>query len=273
MNPDVAFLSEVAREAGEILLKHWGRLESVEKKGARDLVTVADRESEAHIVARIRDRFPGDAILAEEGHSEQRATSRLWIVDPLDGTTNFVHRIPHVGVSIAWCAGGEVTVACVHNPLLDECYTATRGEGAMLNGRAIEASGTSELSEALLATGFHYQREFQPDSNLQHFVDFGVKVRGLRRLGAASCDLCYVADGRFDGFWELWLAPWDVAAGGLIAEEAGCVVTDFDGGDGWLFGRRIVAANATLGPKIREVLAAAESARLPGPHWDGDSAR
>lgn len=269
MNPDVAFIEEMAREAGALLLNHWGRLDSVEKKGARDLVTIADRESEAHVVARIRERFPDDAILAEEGHNTQGAAPRLWIVDPLDGTTNFVHRIPHVGVSIAWCADGEVTIACVHNPVLDACYTATRGAGAMLNGRPIRASGTSELSEALLATGFHYQREFHPDSNLQHFVDFGVQVRGLRRLGAASCDLCYVADGCLDGFWELWLAPWDVAAGGLIAEEAGCVVTDFDGGGDWLFGGRIVAANPALGPKIRDVLASADPDRLPGPCWGG----
>lgn len=269
MNPDIGFVEEIAREAGEVLLTHWGRLDAVEKKGARDLVTAADRESEAHVVARIRERFKDDAILAEEEHSTESAAPRLWIVDPLDGTTNFVHRIPHVAVSIAWCEEGQVTVGCVHNPVLDACYTALRGGGARLNGRPINASDTSQLSEALLATGFHYRREFQPDSNLQHFVDFGTQVRGLRRLGSAACDLCYVAEGRFDGFWELWLAPWDVAAGGLIAAEAGCKVTGFEGGDDWLFGRRIVAANPTLAPVIREVLASADPDRLPGPRWDG----
>jgi len=266
--PDVRFIEEVARAAGELLRGHWGRLEAVEKKGARDLVTVADRESEALIVSRVRDRYPDHAVLAEEEFSEAPSTWPCWVIDPLDGTTNFVHRVPHVAVSIAWCDEQGVAVGCVYNPILDECYTATRGGGARLDGEPIGCSATGELSEALLATGFHYRLEFHPDSNLQHFVDLATRVRGIRRLGAAACDLCYVADGRFDGFWEPWLEPWDVAAGGLVAREAGCVVTDFDGGDQWLFGRRIVAANPALAPRIREVLAAADPASLPGPAWE-----
>jgi myo-inositol-1(or 4)-monophosphatase len=162
---------------------------------------------------------------------------------------------------------------CVHNPILDECYTAARGGGAFLNGQPIRCGDTAELSESLLATGFHYRLESQPDSNLQHFVDLATRVRGIRRLGAAACDLCYVADGRFDGLWEPWLEAWDVAAGSLIAREAGCAVTDFDGGDDWLFGRRIVAANPRLAPQIRDALAATDADRLPGPAWDGGAAR
>lgn len=269
-NPDVGFVEEVARAAGEILLKHHGALERIEKKGARDLVTAADEESEALVIERIRDRFPDDAILAEETMNTEARAPRQWIIDPLDGTTNFVHRIPHVAVSIAWCEDGVPTVACVHNPILDTCYTASAGDGAFLNGTRVTASDTAELSESLLATGFHYHRESQPDSNLQHFVDFGYRVRGLRRLGSAACDLCYVAEGRFDGYWELWLSPWDVAAGALIAREAGCVITDFDGGDDWLFGRRIVAANPVLAERIREVIASADPDRLPGPQWKGE---
>ena len=268
--PDIGFVEEIARAAGAVLLKHFGALERVEKKGARDLVTAADREAEELIIARIRERFPDDGILAEETANDETRAPRMWIIDPLDGTTNFVHRIPHVAVSIAWCLDGVPVVACVHNPVLDHCYTAVRGGGAFLNGAPISATETAELSEAVLATGFHYHRESQPDSNLQHFVDFGYQVRGLRRLGSAACDLCYVADGRFDGYWELWLSPWDVAAGGLIAREAGCVVCDFDGNDDWLFGRRIVAANRRLAERIRAVIREADPALLPGPQWKGE---
>ncbi|MAG55140.1 MAG: inositol monophosphatase [Planctomycetes bacterium] len=257
-----------AREAGAILLSHHGRLEQVEKKGARDLVTAADREAEALIVARIREACPDDPILAEETRATQADAPRLWIVDPLDGTTNFVHRIPHFAVSIALYVDGAPVVACVFNPILDECFVATRGGGATLNGVPIRCRGEDRVSESVLATGFHYRREYHGDSNLQHFTDFAYLARGLRRLGSAALDLCYVAEGRFDGFWELHLSPWDVAGGALMVREAGGVVTDFSGGDGWLFGGEIVAANPQLAPRIREVLAAADPASLPGPRFE-----
>jgi len=271
VNPDAKFIEDVARSAGEILMGHHGRLESVEKKGARDLVTVADREAEAHIIARLRDQFPDDAIMAEEtlATPTKDLAPRQWIVDPLDGTTNFVCRIPHFAVSIGFYEHGRPAAACVFNPRLDECFTAEAGNGAWKNGAPIQCRSEEKLSECVLATGFAYGREKNPDSNLQHFTDFSYKVRGLRRLGAASLDICYVAEGLFDGFWELHLSPWDVAAGALVALEAGCVVTEFKGGDDWLLGGEIVVANPKLAPRIREVIAGADSDRLPGPRFKG----
>jgi myo-inositol-1(or 4)-monophosphatase len=248
------FVEEVAREAGSVLMKHYGKLTRVDKKGRRDLVTAADREAEAHVIARIHQAFPGDAILAEETRADQKMAPRIWILDPLDGTTNFVHRLPHFATSLGFFEGGEPAAACVHNPLLDECYTAARGKGARLNGVKISCSGQTDLKECLLTTGFHYRLEQLEDNNLQHFIDLALEVRGVRRLGSAALDLCYTADGRYDGFWELHLSAWDVAAGVLIAEEAGCRVTDFRGGAEWLFGGQVLAANPQLHAKVLEVI-------------------
>ena len=267
MRPNARDLERIAREAGDVLMRHLGALERVEKKGARDLVTAADRESEDLVVRLIRESWPQDAILAEESLSTVREADRTWIVDPLDGTTNYVYGIPHFAVSIAYLEDGRPEVACVFNPALGECFTAERGQGASLDGASLRCRQEAELSEALLVTGFAYRREELQDSNIQHFVDFAYRARGLRRLGSAACDLCYVARGWYDGFWELNLAPWDVAAGGLVAREAGAAVTDFGGGENWLHGGQIVAANPRLAGRIREVLAAADPDRLAGPRY------
>jgi myo-inositol-1(or 4)-monophosphatase len=248
------FIEDVAREAGAVLMKHFGKLERVDKKGVRDLVTAADREAEALVIARIRAAFPGDAILAEETLTDQKMARRIWILDPLDGTTNFVHRLPHFAVSLGFFEEGEPVAACVFNPLLLECYTAVRGGGAFLNGARIACSRQTELKECLLTTGFHYRLEQLADNNLQHFNDLALQVRGVRRLGSAALDLCYTADGRYDGFWELHLSAWDVAAGVLVAQESGCLVTDFQGGPDWLFGGQVLAANAVLHAKVLDVL-------------------
>jgi myo-inositol-1(or 4)-monophosphatase len=236
-------------------MKHFGRLARVDKKGVRDLVTIADREAEALVVRRIKETFPNDAVLAEETLSGQGPAPRLWILDPLDGTTNYVHRIPHFGPSLAFFENGEPVVGCVFNPLLDECYVARKGGGATLNGAPIKASDTTDLTDALLTTGFPYGMESGTENNLGHFSAFATKARGLRRLGSAALDLCYTAEGRYDGFWEPRLAPWDVAAGALIAREAGCRTTDFKGGEDWLFGGRIVVANPALHARMLDVLA------------------
>jgi len=254
MNDLLEFTERTAREAGGVLMRHFGRLDRVDKKGRRDLVTAADREAEALVIERIRAAFPGDAILAEETLSTQGPAPRLWILDPLDGTTNFVYRIPHFGPSLAFYEGGRAVVGCVYNPVLDECYTAAAGRGAKLNGRTIGTGRASELSEALLTTGFPYRIDALPDNNLAQFTAFATVVRGLRRLGSAALDLCYTADGRYDGFWEMHLSPWDVAAGALIATEAGAKVSDFSGGEDWLFGKRILAANPALHARMLAVL-------------------
>ncbi len=254
MNDLLEFTERTAREAGTVLMRHFGRLDRIDKKGRRDLVTAADREAEALVIERIRAAFPGDAILAEETLSTQGPAPRLWILDPLDGTTNFVYRIPHFGPSLAFYEGGRAVAGCVYNPVLDECYTAAAGRGAKLNGRPIGTGRAAEVSEALLTTGFPYRVDVLPDNNLAQFSAFAVVARGLRRLGSAALDLCYTADGRYDGFWERHLSPWDVAAGALIASEAGARVSDFNGGEDWLFGKQIVAANPDLHARMLEVL-------------------
>jgi myo-inositol-1(or 4)-monophosphatase len=249
------FLESVAREAGAVLMRHLGGSLAVDKKGARDLVTVADRESEALILRRIREAFPRDAVQAEESASAASDAERQWIVDPLDGTTNFVYAIPHFAVSIGVWEHGAPLAACVFNPVLEECFLARRGGGATKNGARIRVRQESRLSEAVLCTGFSYRMEEKADSNLQHFADFSACTRGLRRLGSAALDLCYVGEGRYDGYWELHLSAWDVAAGGLVALEAGAAVTDFRGGDAWLRSGEVVAANPALNAAMREVLA------------------
>ncbi|HYC78741.1 MAG TPA: inositol monophosphatase family protein, partial [Planctomycetota bacterium] len=246
MTDVVEFCERAAREAASVLMSHYGRLRRVDKKGKRDLVTAADREAEDLVIRRIREAFPGDAVLAEETLHGQGAAPRLWILDPLDGTTNFVYGIPHFGPSLAFYENGVGVVGCVYNPALDECYVAVAGGGAKKNGRPLKCGSANDLSEALLTTGFPYRIDSLPDNNLRQFSAFATRVRGLRRLGSAALDLCYAAEGRYDGFWEMHLSPWDVAAGAVVAREAGCVVSDFDGGENWLFGGRIAAANPAL---------------------------
>jgi myo-inositol-1(or 4)-monophosphatase len=259
----------LTQEAASILARFDRKGIGFRKKGGRDLVTAADLASEEFLLQRIRERFPDHRIIAEETSSEHGTDLRqpTWILDPLDGTTNFVHGLPHCAVSVAFYCDGAPTLACVANPRIPECFSAERGRGAFLNGERIQVAETEHLSEALLATGFHYRREEMPDSNLAHVSDFLFRVRCLRRLGAASLDLCYVACGRLDGYWELWLSPWDVAAGGLIAEEAGALVTDFSANDRWLFGGEVVASNPKLHREILHVLRDADPSALPGPQF------
>jgi myo-inositol-1(or 4)-monophosphatase len=246
-----------AREAGELLLASFGRIERSRvrtKSAARDLVTAADVESERLIVARLRAAFPGDAIEAEEETKDARGADESrprWFVDPLDGTVNFVHGIPAFAVSIARYLGPEPEVAVVHLPRLGETFTAERGKGANLDGAPIRVSEATALGESILATGFPYRRNELPNNNLENFNRFFLDVRGMRRMGSAAMDLAYVAAGRLDGFWELHLSPHDVAAGALLVREAGGIVEDFDGGEDWLRGGHIVAAGPWIFEAIR----------------------
>ena len=251
---------EAARQAGDILLEHFGRLtaEQVGTKSAeRDLVTAADVASERCLVERLRAAFPDHAIEAEEEVHDaldsdgERARPR-WFLDPLDGTVNFVHRIPAFAVSMGLFVGNQPSVAVVHAPALGETFVAQRGAGARCNGRPMQVSKTNRLAEAVLATGFPYRRGELEHSNLENFGRFFYDVRGLRRLGSAALDLAWVADGRLDGFWELHLSPHDVAAGALLVREAGGRVSDADGGENWLRGGHLVAAGAGLFESIRE---------------------
>ncbi|RME90715.1 MAG: inositol monophosphatase [Anaerolineae bacterium] len=220
-----------------------------------DLVTEVDRQSEAYLLGEIQRRFPGHRVHAEETGGLEGDDDHLWYVDPLDGTVNYAHRIPIFCVSIAYARRGEMQLAVVYDPMREEMFTAERGGGARLNGRPIHVSEARELGKSLLVTGFPYNIWTSSVDNLDNFARFSKRTQGVRRLGSAALDLAYVAAGRFDGFWELSLKPWDVAAGGLIAEEAGARVTNLDGGADYLSPpQSILAATPGIYEQMMKVL-------------------
>ena len=239
-----------AQEAGAILQTFVGQIAAANlgrKSSTRDLVTAADVASERHLVSVLREHFPGHRIEAEEEAKDAPAAGvPRWFLDPLDGTVNFVNGLPFYAVSLGLWLDGEPLVAVVHAPRLGETFSAARDQGATLNGAPISVSSATELSESLLATGFPYRLGNLANDNLTNFVRLSGASRGLRRCGSAALDLAYTAAGRFDGFWELHLEPHDVAAGGLLVQEAGGRVTDLGGGPGWLRGRSIAAAGPGL---------------------------
>ena len=237
----------LAAEAAAIQKARYGtKLQIDTKSAAVDLVTEVDRACEKLIVDGIIAARPGDGIVAEEGSSRESTSGWTWVIDPLDGTTNFAHSYPRFCVSIGVSFEGAMQVGVVHDPLMDERFDAVRGEGAQLNGEAIQASAETRLDQALLATGFAYDRRKSEQDNLAQFATMLKTARALRRDGSAALDLCYVAAGRLDGYWEFKLQPWDVAAGALIVEEAGGRTSDLDGGDDHWQGRAVVASNGKL---------------------------
>jgi len=238
----------LAREAGAIQREHYETAIEIRTKSASiDLVTEVDHACEAHIVETLARERPEDAILAEEGGgSDREGATWRWIIDPLDGTTNYAHGYPRFCVSIGVEKDDVREVAVVYDPLLDECYEAVRENGARLNGRVLRVSQENDLGAALMATGFAYDVRRSPEDNLEHFAHVIKKARAVRRDGSAALDLCYVAAGRFDGFWELKLHPWDVAAGLLIVDEAGGRTSDLRGGPAPRSGRNIVASNGRI---------------------------
>ena len=235
-----------ARAAGALLRAHRGAPGSVRTKSSPiNLVTEIDREAEALVIDTIRARFPGHAILGEEGGAQGASTYR-WIIDPLDGTTNFVHGLPLFSVSIGLEVAGRMAVGVVYDPSLDECFVAERGAGAFLDGRRLAVSETAELGASLLATGFPYDVRDTPDNNLAEYAAFTRQNRSVRELGSAAITLAAVAAGRLDGYWELVLGPWDVAAGLLLVQEAGGRVTDLRGDPLDLAAPRVVASNGRI---------------------------
>jgi myo-inositol-1(or 4)-monophosphatase len=251
-----ALAEQLARAAGAVQRERYETVLDVRTKSASiDLVTEVDHACEELIVRALRRERPGDAILAEEGGGDDRPGAEWrWVIDPLDGTMNYAHGYPRFCVSIGVQRRGEPCVGVVYDPLLDELFAATRGEGATCNGRPLRVSNERELGRALLATGFAYDVHRSFEDNLDHFADFVKRVRGLRRDGSAALDLCYVAAGRFDGFWELKLHPWDVAAGNLIVEEAGGRTSDLSGRPPKGDGRETVASNGHLHEAMLAVL-------------------
>ena len=230
MQPTLSYLENLARQAGAILRAGYEKDHQVAYKGVIDLVTEVDHQSEKYLLGEVQKDFPDHHIFSEESGTIHGNDQHIWYIDPLDGTVNYAHHIPIFCVSIAYASRSDLTLGAVYDPMRDEMFLAERGKGASLNGRPIGVSSAAELQKSLLVTGFPYNAWNTPEDNFANFVKFGKLTQGVRRLGSAALDLCYVAAGRFDGFWEMSLNPWDVAAGGLICEEAGARVTNINGG-------------------------------------------
>jgi myo-inositol-1(or 4)-monophosphatase len=242
---------EVANEAGAVLRADFERPKKISYKGDVDLVTESDKHSESIIASKLRARFPDHAIVAEEGSRGAAADgTRCWYIDPLDGTTNFAHSYPCFAVSIALFEGGKPLVGVVLNPIANELFTAVREKGAYLGGKRIHVSPVAKLATSLVATGFPAHQRAN-NRNIYYYWDFTLRSHGVRRDGSAALDLCSVACGRFEGFWEFGLNSWDTAAGMLMVQEAGGTVTDLEGGPYQLGGRSILATNGLVHDEMR----------------------
>jgi len=275
---ELALAEAVAREAGALLKENFGREQSIEFKGRINLVTEMDRRAEDLIVKRLQAAYPGDDIWAEEGSGRRSGAERAWVVDPLDGTTNYAHEYPVWSVSIALAVGGEPVVGAVYNPLLNDMYSARRGGGAMLNGVRRRVSTADQLESAMLATGFSYDVTTQGDpekNNIGPFSRFLRRAQAVRRAGSAALAIAKVGVGRTDGFWEGGLHAWDMAAAMCVVVEGGGRVTNYTGGVPALDGRQLVATNGTaLHPAMLDILAMREGGAVDGragvPSKDGE---
>lgn len=255
---------DLARRAGCLLRDGYGHVGSVRYKGPIDPVTEYDLRSEALIREALHAAFPGDSILGEEGGATGGGSGR-WLIDPLDGTVNFAHGIPIFAVSLAYSQDGRTQLGVIYDPLRDELFQACAGRGAWLNGTRLHVSDAGDLDRSLLVTGFPYDIRSAPANNLDHYADFALRTLGVRRLGSACLDLAYVAAGRFDGYWEFSVEAWDIAAGVLLVEEAGGLVTRADGRpDPLAPPTSIVAANPRLHPAMLALLAEPEDRRDGG---------
>jgi myo-inositol-1(or 4)-monophosphatase len=253
--PSLANIELLARNAGAILREGYNKEHQVSYKGVIDIVTEVDHASESFLINEIQTRFPGGHILAEESGETKGLNDDLWYIDPLDGTVNYAHHIPIFCVSIAFASRGTTKLGAVYDPLRDEMFSAERGKGARLNGKLLRASNTTELQKSLLVTGFPYDAWDTPHDNFNYFVKFAKVTQGVRRLGSAALDCCYVGAGRFDAFWELSLKPWDVAAAGLIAEEAGARVSNTRGEPDYISSPQSIIASASgIYPQMLEML-------------------
>jgi myo-inositol-1(or 4)-monophosphatase len=246
--------AEIAREAGSLLAELFTQPLEISYKRRSDLVTVADRRSEALIVGRLRERFPDHAIVAEEGGNHRSSSDYCWYVDPLDGTTNYAHGFPIYCVTLGLAYRGEVIAGVVYDPTHNHLYSVERGAGAYLNDQRLHVSAIEKLSEGLVATGFP-PFATNHDLNIKFYFHFTELSHGIRRAGSAALDLCNVAAGRFDGFWELKLNPWDKAAGTLLVTEAGGRVTDVQGGAFNLLGDDVFASNGLVHDQMLKVFA------------------
>jgi len=249
------FAIRVAQDAGRLLRDRFGTNIDITHKGAINIVTDVDLASERLIREAISTYYPRHEVLGEEGGLDENRSEYRWIVDPLDGTTNYAHGYPIFCVSIGLEYKGEIILGVVYDPMREELFAAERGGGATLNHRPIHVSKTTELVQSLLSTGFPYDIRTSRLTNLDHWANFAMNAQALRRDGAAALDLCYVACGRFDGFWELNLSAWDMAAGSLIVTEAGGRLSDFDGKAFSVYKPEVIASNGLIHERMIEVLA------------------
>jgi myo-inositol-1(or 4)-monophosphatase len=247
MSPILSEMIHMAYQAGEILRGGYGEHHQISHKGAIDIVTEVDHRSEAYLIREVKRKFPSHRIVTEETGEVVGSDCCVWYIDPLDGTVNYAHGIPIFAVSIAYAEDGQVRLGVVYEPMRDECFTAELGLGAWLNGKPIRVSENTDLDQALLVTGFAYDIRTNPHNNLDLFTHFMLRTRGVRRMGSAAVDLGYVAVGRFDGYWEIKLESYDIAAGGLIASEAGAQVTNCLGEKDYLTAPvSVLAANPAI---------------------------
>jgi myo-inositol-1(or 4)-monophosphatase len=245
---------DAADKAGRYLRETFHQRPEIKFKGEIDLVTERDKKSQDIIYSIIKNKFDNHSFLGEEDLVEKRDTDLLWLIDPIDGTTNYAHSIPFFAVSIAFLEQGTPKVGVVYNPLLNELFFAVKDQGAFLNKKRIQVSGQQKLTNSLLSTGFPYDLRKSKINNLDNFNNFIYKVRGIRRCGAAAIDLAYVAAGRFDGFWELKLHPWDTAAALLLVQEAGGTITDFSGNPFDPFMKECLASNGHIHQQMLDIL-------------------
>ncbi|MFW6327811.1 MAG: inositol monophosphatase family protein [Bacteroidota bacterium] len=247
---------EVVKETGSFIKKEGARLsvDSVTRKGTNDFVTHVDKSAEEQLVRGLSKILPGSGFIAEEGTVKEKDEQFKWIIDPIDGTTNFIHKLPPFAVSVALMEGDVIVLGVVYEIMLDECFYSYKGANAYCNNKEISVSLTSLLSDSFIATGFPYNYFDKLDPFMDSLTYLFQHTQGVRRLGSAATDLVYVAAGRFDGFYEYNLKPWDVAAGAFIVQQAGGINADFSGGDDYLFGREIVSANHNMFYELHNAL-------------------
>jgi myo-inositol-1(or 4)-monophosphatase len=255
MNPSLNEIIQWANQAGEILRQRFGQVHEIHYKGLVDLTTEADHQSEDYLIGQIRSSYPEHAIITEESGSLAGRSDHCWYVDPLDGTINYSHGLPFFAVSIAYAEQDRLKYGVIYNPISNECFTAEAGQGAFLNGQPIHVSQVAELIGSLLVTGFPYDKSQPGMDNTIHFNYLTRRTQGVRRLGSAAMDMAFVAAGRLEGYWEIKLSAWDLAAGALIVQEAGGVVADLNGGDQYMAPPyAVIAANPLIYPQLLAAL-------------------
>ena len=263
MSDTLQIVEVIIRQAGTVLMEGYGNVRHLQQKGVIDLVTEFDKRSEEVIISSIQQNFPEHSILAEESGHNNTISEYQWVIDPLDGTTNFAHGIPVFSVSIALLKNNSPVVGVVYDPFRNEMFSAELGQGATLNNHPIHVSSQTDLGHAAISTGFPYDLRTNPRNNLAQFVQFQLRTQAVRHLGSAALDCSWTAMGRLDGYWEFAVKPWDIGAGALIVREAGGSVTSVEGDENFLSNESILVSNSLLHTQMLRVLSEGSEAPLP----------